>query len=97
MTKTLLVGGTVILHDRDDHPVPYIKDVIKKIEETIDPDHYPDAIVIDCKDKIISPGFIDTHHHLWQTQLSGRHADHSLVDYMATGMLPYFVSKRASD
>lgn len=41
--------------------------------------------VIDCTGKIISPGFIDTHHHLWQTQLKGRHANHTLLEYMPTG------------
>jgi hypothetical protein len=30
---------------------------------------------------------VDTHHHLWQTQLKGRHADHGLVSYMYTGTL----------
>jgi len=41
--------------------------------------------VIDCTQKILSPGFIDTHHHVWQTQLKGRHADHSLCEYIPTG------------
>ncbi|KAF9777116.1 hypothetical protein IL306_004631 [Fusarium sp. DS 682] len=41
--------------------------------------------VIDCTSKIISPGFVDTHHHVWQTQLKGRHADHTLIEYMAPG------------
>ncbi|KAF4945652.1 hypothetical protein FGADI_11774 [Fusarium gaditjirri] len=41
--------------------------------------------VIDCSTKIISPGFVDTHHHVWQTQLKGRHADHSLLEYMVPG------------
>lgn len=41
--------------------------------------------VIDCSAKIISPGFVDTHHHVWQTQLKGRHADHSLLEYMVPG------------
>jgi hypothetical protein len=94
MSKTiLLLGGTILVHDQDDHPIPYQKDVviegdiITKIEEKVKLELYPDAVVIDCKDRIISPGFIDTHHHLWQTQLTGRHGDHSLVDYMATGKL----------
>ncbi|KAL7926141.1 hypothetical protein ACQKWADRAFT_281869 [Trichoderma austrokoningii] len=46
--------------------------------------------VIDCTGKIVSPGFIDTHHHVWQTQLKGRHADHSLLEYMPTGNMQAF-------
>jgi cytosine/adenosine deaminase-related metal-dependent hydrolase len=41
--------------------------------------------VIDCKDKIISPGFISTHNHIWQTQLKGRHANHTLLKYTPPG------------
>ncbi|KAI9836509.1 MAG: hypothetical protein M1837_003301 [Sclerophora amabilis] len=41
--------------------------------------------VIDCTGKLISPGFVDTHHHLWQTQLKGRHADEGLLDYFYSG------------
>ncbi|KIL93974.1 hypothetical protein FAVG1_02536 [Fusarium avenaceum] len=41
--------------------------------------------VIDCSSKLISPGFIDTHHHVWQTQLKGRHSDHTLFEYMTSG------------
>lgn len=46
-----------------------------------------DTQVIDCTGKLVSPGFIDTHHHLWQTQLKGRHANHTLLEYMPTGNL----------
>ncbi|CAG8890496.1 unnamed protein product [Penicillium egyptiacum] len=44
----------------------------------------PHTEILDCTGKIISPGFIDTHHHLWQTQLKGRHANHTLMEYMST-------------
>ncbi|KAF4962234.1 hypothetical protein FSARC_9686 [Fusarium sarcochroum] len=55
---------------------------IARIAAHIDPPS-ESTEVIDCTSKIVSPGFIDTHHHVWQTQLKGRHADHSLLEYMA--------------
>jgi cytosine/adenosine deaminase-related metal-dependent hydrolase len=65
---------------------------IVRIAAKIDP---PSASteVIDCTSKLISPGFIDTHHHVWQTQVKGRHSDHTLLEYMAPGML-HFLTKR---
>src|ERR1700742_2174336 len=41
--------------------------------------------VVQCQGKIISPGFIDTHRHLNQTQLKGKHANHTLVEYFPGG------------
>ncbi|OQE29649.1 hypothetical protein PENSTE_c002G09445 [Penicillium steckii] len=56
---------------------------IAEISKLIKP---PDGTqIIDCTGKIISPGFIDTHHHVWQTQLKGRHADQTLLEYLPTG------------
>jgi hypothetical protein len=39
----------------------------------------------DCTDKIISAGFVDTHHHTWQSLLKGRHANQTLMQYMPEG------------
>lgn len=58
-------------------------DRICQIAENIIPP--TDTEVIDCTDKIISPGLVDTHHHLWQTQLKGRHADQTLLEYLPNG------------
>jgi cytosine/adenosine deaminase-related metal-dependent hydrolase len=91
-TKSMLLrGGTVLTHDANDHVHPIKADlliegnIITKIEENIQP--HPDTEVIDCTDKILSPGFIDTHHHVWQTLLKGRHANQLLLDYFPSGML----------
>ncbi|OCL01990.1 Metallo-dependent hydrolase [Glonium stellatum] len=89
MASLLLKGGTALIHDTSDHVKAIKTDIliegnkIAKIEPEISAS--PTVEVIDCTDKIVSPGFIDTHHHLWQTQLKGRHADELLLDYMITG------------
>ena len=61
----------------------FIADIAPKIDRP-----NQDTKVIDCTGKIISPGFIDTHHHLWQTQSKGSHADQLLLDYLVTGDSP---------
>jgi len=88
----LLRGATVLIHDQDDHVHAVGADLliegnlIAKIEAGIEVG--PGVEIIDCVDKILSPGFIDTHHHVWQTLLKGRHANQLLVDYMPPGKSP---------
>lgn len=43
----------------------------------------PDAEVIDCTDKILLPGFVDTHRHTWQCLLRNAAVDWSLGQYLA--------------
>jgi cytosine/adenosine deaminase-related metal-dependent hydrolase len=86
----VLTNGTALILDANNHVVPtqtsiLIKDgKIAKIAKDIEAEEGDE--VIDCTDKIISPGFIDTHHHGWQTQLKGRHANQMLMEYMVSGM-----------
>ncbi|KAI1627411.1 hypothetical protein EDD37DRAFT_622239 [Exophiala viscosa] len=95
----LLREGTVLTHSTDDHVIPLYDtdilvhdDTIVNIGRAIDaPDAHTE--VIECRGKIVSPGFVDTHHHIWQTQLKGRHADQGLVAYMVSGNIMSFVFK----
>ena len=83
----LLKNGTVILHGKDDTLSTVRTDVL--IEGTIiskvEPSIVPPAgcEVIDCTDKIISPGFVDTHRHMWETALKGLCEDLLCVSYFA--------------
>ncbi|KAF5706686.1 5-methylthioadenosine s-adenosylhomocysteine deaminase [Fusarium mundagurra] len=92
--QSILLSNATILVPKgpgDDHVVPLKNhslliegNKIARIAPRIDPPSESTEI-IDCSAKIISPGFVDTHHHVWQTQLKGRHADHSLLEYMVPG------------
>ena len=88
-TSILLKGGVAIIHDEKDQAIPSRLDVlvrgnkIYQISEDIDPPS--GAQVIDCKNKIIAPGFIDTHRHMYTIGLRGRHGDNLLEDYMVEG------------
>ena len=100
-TTILLRNGTIITHSASksdgqydivplfNHSLLIKNDTISEIAPAIEAP-FPNTKVIDCTDKIISPGFVDTHHHLWQTQLKGRHANEMLLDYMSTGNLQSF-------
>ncbi|KAL6246344.1 hypothetical protein RBB50_006580 [Rhinocladiella similis] len=87
----LLKGGTVIMHDANDKAKGIKADVLvrgNKIAEISSDITAPDgAEVVDCQDKIIAPGFVDTHRHMWNTALRGRHGDNLLLDYLVQGIL----------
>lgn len=82
--RTLLTGGTVISLD------PAVGDlargdvlidggVIVEVAERIDAE---DTEVIDATDRIVLPGFVDTHRHTWQTAFRGIGADWTFADYL---------------
>ncbi|KAK5686879.1 hypothetical protein LTR17_026763 [Elasticomyces elasticus] len=95
MASTILLkNGTVLLHDAQDKITATKTDllisnnIISRIGSNITNDDVEAGTeIIDCTDKLISPGFVDTHHHVWQSQLKGRHANQGLMQYMASGRL----------
>jgi cytosine/adenosine deaminase-related metal-dependent hydrolase len=92
MARSILIkNGVVLIHDADNNVVPTKTDILVqngKIAKLAEGIEATDVEVIDAIDKIISPGFVDTHHHGWQTQLKGRHANELLLQYMITGSYP---------
>jgi cytosine/adenosine deaminase-related metal-dependent hydrolase len=81
--KTLVRGGTVVSMDSnigtiDKADVLISGDRIARVGKDI---KAPDAAVIDATNMIVSPGYVDTHRHVWQTQLRTVATDWSLFDY----------------
>lgn len=83
----LLQGGIVLIHDENDKIIPTKTDVLIQGDRITSLDHAisppPGCEVIDCTDKIVSPGFVDSHHHLWQTMLKGMYGDAQFPEYYA--------------
>ncbi|WBB61868.1 amidohydrolase family protein [Streptomyces sp. WMMC500] len=83
--KTLLSGGTVVSMDPSvgdlDHGDVLVEDgVITAVGEHIDA---PDADVVDARDRIVLPGFVDNHRHTWQTAFRGVGADWTFPQWAA--------------
>jgi cytosine/adenosine deaminase-related metal-dependent hydrolase len=82
-TADLKTGDVLLINDR-------IAEVASHIEAD-------DAQVIDATGMAASPGFVDTHRHVWQTQLRGIAADWSLFQYLAEIRTMYSVCYDAND
>jgi 5-methylthioadenosine/S-adenosylhomocysteine deaminase len=83
--RTLLSGGIVVsmdpaVGDLDRGDVLIQDGVIAGVAGRIDA---PDAEVIDATNRIVLPGFVDTHRHTWQTAFRGVGADWTFAEYLA--------------
>ena len=86
----LLRGGTIIAFDQNTEQLQIIRngslliegDKITSISSTPWPNNITHGFeVIDCTNKIITPGFIDTHRHGWQTVFKTMGSNTTLSDY----------------
>lgn len=89
-TSTLYRGGTIVAFDRAteglrvirDGSLVVIDDRIATISDSTPDDLPPDTVTIDVSGQIITPGFIDTHRHSWQTAYKTIASNTSLVEYL---------------
>ncbi len=80
--RTLIKGGTVLSMDERVGNFA-VGDVLvegSKIVEIAASIHAPDAAVIDASGHIVMPGFIDAHHHQFETALRSFLADGILIN-----------------
>lgn len=88
----LLKNGTVIIHGSGDIAEGIKTDILVKENKIVDIAvniSSPDEVeIIDCTDKIVAPGFVDTHRHMWNIALRGRHGNNLLTDYIIEGLFP---------
>ncbi|MBT2225459.1 amidohydrolase family protein [Nonomuraea sp. NEAU-A123] len=81
--RILLTGGTVVsmdpaVGDLERGDVLIEDGVIAEVAAAIEA---PDAEVIDATDRIVMPGFVDTHRHTWQTAFRGIGADWTFPEW----------------
>jgi 5-methylthioadenosine/S-adenosylhomocysteine deaminase len=93
--RILITGGTVLSVDPDigdlsRGDVLIEDDVIREVAPRIDA---PDAQRIDATNRIVMPGLIDTHRHMWQAAVRQIAADWTIgeyVEHMLGGLGPQF-------
>ncbi|MFF1808189.1 amidohydrolase family protein [Streptomyces sp. NPDC058251] len=93
--KTLIKGGIIYSVDPDIGELPRGDVLVEGDTIVAVGEHIPatDARVIDATDKIVLPGLIDTHRHLWQAALRQIAADWTLgqyIDHMLLELGPRF-------
>jgi 5-methylthioadenosine/S-adenosylhomocysteine deaminase len=97
---TLIKGGYVLTLDPVLGDMPHTDVLIKGSKiEAIGPDleASPNANVIDARNRIVMPGFVDTHRHTWQTPVRGVLPSCTLDQYFS-GMLDNIgIQYRAED
>lgn len=93
--KTLIIPSKIVTADKDDRILTgYAVEVIDcKISNLIQVDenllsNY-DGQVVNAEDKILIPGFIQTHLHLCQTLFRGLADDLQLLDWLQLRIFPY--------
>jgi cytosine/adenosine deaminase-related metal-dependent hydrolase len=80
--RTLIKGGVVLSFDRDIGDFETADVLIEGGRiAAVRPDISADAAVIDATNTIVLPGFIDTHHHFYQSQLRNVLPNGVLADY----------------
>lgn len=99
MTRTLIKNAMLVTMDpatRDlgTGDILIVDDRIAEVAAHIEAD---DAEVIDATGMVASPGFVDTHRHVWQTQLRGVATDWSLLQYLAAIRTMYSVCYEPDD
>jgi cytosine/adenosine deaminase-related metal-dependent hydrolase len=91
-SSTLLTGGTIIAFDEGENTLQVIRDgSLLVTEDRIagiyqsgqTPTDIPEHEVVNVTKKIITPGFIDTHRHGWQTSVKTLASNTTLWEYFA--------------
>ena len=98
MTKDWLIKGGRVL-PMAGGPVEIAADVLVRDGRivAIAPALVADVPVIDAAGALVLPGFVDTHRHIWQTQLRTLATDWSLWDYFLQMRLGYSTFYTAED
>ncbi|EJT71296.1 amidohydrolase [Gaeumannomyces tritici R3-111a-1] len=88
-TTILFNGGTIVAFDRQSEGLRVIRngsllvrdDRIAGVYDSAPTDIPTGVEIVDATDKILTPGFIDTHRHGWQTAFKTLGSNTSLVEY----------------